>query len=318
MCSLCATEIPSVTADILQRLSGNFVTLATDKYASNVVEKCLKDAPDDQSIPIIREIKNSQNIFSVIQHLYGNYVAQSVLQTAKGSLKNLMINKVQKEYAFLHSHPHGKRHDGMLYSQENSFIKTIEILSCNREATLSVNAVLPNDVDLLNPPAELEKRKHKLIYNKLHATELMRRPHSDFIDTVQRDVTQRMRGVLVDCFVEVFPNDVDFLNPPAELEKTKHKLIYINLRAAELMRRPHSDFMETVHLDVTQSLMFFYSLELTVIDAPGGFLLEWCTMGVKMQEEPIKHSHSMVSETLPALLDASRMTLLKPANNHQR
>ncbi|XP_024981908.1 transcriptional corepressor LEUNIG_HOMOLOG-like isoform X1 [Cynara cardunculus var. scolymus] len=41
------------------------------------------------------------------------------------------------------------------------------------------------------------------------------------------------------------------------------------------------------------------------------------TMGVKMQEEPMKHSHSMVSETSPALLDASRMTLLKPANNHQ-
>ncbi|KVH94227.1 hypothetical protein Ccrd_003700 [Cynara cardunculus var. scolymus] len=81
------------------------------------------------------------------------------------------------------------------------------------------------------------------------------------------------------------------------------------------------------------------------IDAPGGFLLEWwsvfwdifiartnekhseaaaayiepsaSTMGVKMQEEPMKHSHSMVSETSPALLDASRMTLLKPANNHQ-
>ncbi|KVI01722.1 hypothetical protein Ccrd_019999 [Cynara cardunculus var. scolymus] len=41
------------------------------------------------------------------------------------------------------------------------------------------------------------------------------------------------------------------------------------------------------------------------------------TMGVKMQEKPMKHSHSMVLETLPPLLDASRMTLLKPANNHQ-
>ncbi|XP_024959803.1 putative pumilio homolog 8, chloroplastic [Cynara cardunculus var. scolymus] len=102
-------QIPGVTADILQRLSGNFVTLAMNKYASNVVEKCLKDAPDDQSIPIIREIINSQNFLSVIQHPYGNYVAQSALQTAKGSLKEMMINKVQKEYAFLHSHPHGKR-----------------------------------------------------------------------------------------------------------------------------------------------------------------------------------------------------------------
>ncbi|KAI3702358.1 hypothetical protein L6452_28094 [Arctium lappa] len=102
-------QIPGVTADILQRLAGNYVPLAMNKYASNVVEKCLKDAPDDQSIPIIREIINSQNFLSVIQHPYGNYVAQSALQTAKGSLKEMMINKVQKEYAFLHSHPHGKR-----------------------------------------------------------------------------------------------------------------------------------------------------------------------------------------------------------------
>ncbi|CAH1447199.1 unnamed protein product [Lactuca virosa] len=41
------------------------------------------------------------------------------------------------------------------------------------------------------------------------------------------------------------------------------------------------------------------------------------TLGVKLQEEPMKHSHSMVSETSPALLDSNRMTLMKSATNHQ-
>ncbi|XP_024970951.1 cyclin-A2-1 [Cynara cardunculus var. scolymus] len=41
------------------------------------------------------------------------------------------------------------------------------------------------------------------IYNNLRAAELMRRPRSDFMETVQRDVTQSMRGVLVDWLVEV-------------------------------------------------------------------------------------------------------------------
>ncbi|KAI3506911.1 hypothetical protein L1887_21548 [Cichorium endivia] len=41
------------------------------------------------------------------------------------------------------------------------------------------------------------------------------------------------------------------------------------------------------------------------------------TFGVKMQEEPMKHSHSMVSEISPALLDSNRMTLMKSAVNHQ-
>ncbi|KAJ9551897.1 hypothetical protein OSB04_015942 [Centaurea solstitialis] len=131
-------QLPGVTADILQRLAGNFVTLAMNKYASNVVEKCLKDAPDDHSIPIIREIINSPNFLSVIQHPYGNYVAQSALQTAKGSLKEMMINKVQKEYAFLHSHPHGKRVLALARNSKPHTSVTIDILQ-----TLAGNFVIP-------------------------------------------------------------------------------------------------------------------------------------------------------------------------------
>ncbi|KAL8258977.1 hypothetical protein R6Q59_026930 [Mikania micrantha] len=41
------------------------------------------------------------------------------------------------------------------------------------------------------------------------------------------------------------------------------------------------------------------------------------THGMKMYEEPMKPAHSMDSETSPALLDASRMALIKSAANHQ-
>ncbi|KAM0028623.1 putative armadillo-like helical, pumilio domain-containing protein [Helianthus debilis subsp. tardiflorus] len=76
-------QIPEVTAHILKKLAGNFVNLAMNKYASNVVEKCVKDAPDDLSTPIIREIINSPNFLGLIQHPFGNYVAQSALHIAK-------------------------------------------------------------------------------------------------------------------------------------------------------------------------------------------------------------------------------------------
>ncbi|CAI9300804.1 unnamed protein product [Lactuca saligna] len=39
------------------------------------------------------------------------------------------------------------------------------------------------------------------------------------------------------------------------------------------------------------------------------------TLSVKLQEEPMKHSHSMVSETSPALLGSHKMTLMKSATN---
>lgn len=76
-------QMPDVTANVLQKLAGNFVTLAQNKYASNVIEKCLKDAPEDLSTPIIREIINSTSFLGLIQNPFGNYVAQSALHTAK-------------------------------------------------------------------------------------------------------------------------------------------------------------------------------------------------------------------------------------------
>lgn len=41
------------------------------------------------------------------------------------------------------------------------------------------------------------------IYKNLRVTELERRPSANFMETVQRDITQSMRGVLVDWLVEV-------------------------------------------------------------------------------------------------------------------
>ncbi|XP_021298593.1 cyclin-A2-4 [Herrania umbratica] len=41
------------------------------------------------------------------------------------------------------------------------------------------------------------------IYNNLRVVELVRRPYPNFMETIQRDITQSMRGILVDWLVEV-------------------------------------------------------------------------------------------------------------------
>ncbi|KAL3735353.1 hypothetical protein ACJRO7_024479 [Eucalyptus globulus] len=41
------------------------------------------------------------------------------------------------------------------------------------------------------------------IYSNLRVTELLRRPCCNFMDTVQKDITQSMRGILIDWLVEV-------------------------------------------------------------------------------------------------------------------
>ncbi|CAF2059795.1 unnamed protein product [Brassica napus] len=69
--------------------------------------------------------------------------------------------------------------------------------------------VCHNDIDLLNPPAELDKRKHELKH-------LVQSPNS---------------------FSTVLQNDIDLLNPLAELETRKHKL-------KRLVQSPNYFFMD--------------------------------------------------------------------------
>ncbi|KAL0334925.1 UNVERIFIED_CONTAM: putative pumilio8, chloroplastic [Sesamum radiatum] len=102
-------KIPHVTADIIAQLTGSYVSLSMNKYGSNVVEKCLREADGDQFLHIITEISNSPNFLRVLQDPYGNYVAQSALAIAKGTVRTTMSNLIAVHYAFLQSHPHGKR-----------------------------------------------------------------------------------------------------------------------------------------------------------------------------------------------------------------
>lgn len=54
-----------------------------NKYGSNVVEKCLREASEDHLSQIINELVDSKDFLMVLQDPYGNYVAQSALVLAK-------------------------------------------------------------------------------------------------------------------------------------------------------------------------------------------------------------------------------------------
>ncbi|KAK3009029.1 hypothetical protein RJ639_013473 [Escallonia herrerae] len=56
----------------------------------------------------------------------------------------------------------------------------------------------------------------------------------------------------------VLPNDVDLLNPPAELEKRKHKL-------KRLVQSPNSFFMD-VKCQGCFNILFFASQQVAVLD----------------------------------------------------
>uniref|UniRef100_A0A7N0TT11 B-like cyclin n=1 Tax=Kalanchoe fedtschenkoi TaxID=63787 RepID=A0A7N0TT11_KALFE len=99
--------------------------------------------------------------------------------------------------------------------------------STNQRVQTSKKPLLPRSTVLKarksNPPQKLKKSNdpgisdldsnHKdpqlcslyapEIYNHLRVAELYRRPNSDFMETKQRDISQSMRGILIDWLVEV-------------------------------------------------------------------------------------------------------------------
>ncbi|KAI3996196.1 hypothetical protein MKX01_022690 [Papaver californicum] len=50
------------------------------------------------------------------------------------------------------------------------------------------------------------------IYSNLRVTERIRRPSSNFMETLQRDISQSMRGILIDWLVEVLKMESEVLN----------------------------------------------------------------------------------------------------------
>lgn len=69
------------------RLEGNYPYLATQKFSSNVVEKCLKLAGEENRARIVRELMSSSRLAQLLQDPYANYVMQSALSVSKVRLQ---------------------------------------------------------------------------------------------------------------------------------------------------------------------------------------------------------------------------------------
>lgn len=68
--------------NVMFELKGNYVRLATQKFSSHVVEKCLIHYPVSRS-QIVRELVSVPNFERLLQDPFANYVIQSALSKAK-------------------------------------------------------------------------------------------------------------------------------------------------------------------------------------------------------------------------------------------
>ena len=82
--------------EIIDLFTGHFFALSLEKYASNVIERCIEK---DKEIleTYINEIIKSNRISDVMKSNFGNYVVQKVIKISEGENKNKFVFNAAKE-----------------------------------------------------------------------------------------------------------------------------------------------------------------------------------------------------------------------------
>lgn len=101
---------------VMTQLVGNAAFLSTQKFSSNVIEKCIKQYqaqgvpdPNDPRVALIQEILASPLLPNLLCDSYGNYVVQSILMRADGPVVRLALEAIRPHMATLRTSPHGRR-----------------------------------------------------------------------------------------------------------------------------------------------------------------------------------------------------------------
>ncbi|GKE89385.1 putative pumilio homolog 8, chloroplastic, partial [Tanacetum coccineum] len=76
-------RIPSSVSMLLSQFEGNYVHLATQKFSSHVVEKCLSVLDGHARSMIIRELLSATHFEQLLQDPHANYVVQTALRVAE-------------------------------------------------------------------------------------------------------------------------------------------------------------------------------------------------------------------------------------------
>ncbi|XP_076902011.1 putative pumilio homolog 7, chloroplastic [Bidens hawaiensis] len=107
--SILELQSPSAISMLTSQFEGNYFHLATQKFSSHVVEKCLLVLDDHLRSRIIRELLASARFEHLLQDPHANYVVQTALRVAEDSLHNLLVKAIESHKAISRNSPYSKR-----------------------------------------------------------------------------------------------------------------------------------------------------------------------------------------------------------------
>ncbi|KAL8261115.1 hypothetical protein R6Q59_025164 [Mikania micrantha] len=102
-------KIQELTALLVRQLQGHFASLSCNKYASNVVEKCLNESGEEVVARIIMELVRSPNSSLLLVDPYANFVIQSALKVSKGFAQECLCGLISKNMLSMRTNLYGKK-----------------------------------------------------------------------------------------------------------------------------------------------------------------------------------------------------------------
>ncbi|KAI3801583.1 hypothetical protein L1987_29692 [Smallanthus sonchifolius] len=107
--SILELQMPFAVSMLISQFERNYVHLARQKFSSHVVEKCLSVFDDHSRSKIIRELLSATHFEQLLQDPHANYVVQTALRVAEGSLHNLLVKAIESHKALSRNNPYSKR-----------------------------------------------------------------------------------------------------------------------------------------------------------------------------------------------------------------
>jgi hypothetical protein len=98
-----------VASELAMRFIGHVPILSTQKFSSNVIEKCLNVANLPTRAAIIQEIIEYDNLLYLLQDPYANYVIQTALSVSEPVQHARLVEAIRPHLTALRNTPYGKR-----------------------------------------------------------------------------------------------------------------------------------------------------------------------------------------------------------------
>jgi len=101
---------PDLVDSLARAFYGNLRILATQKFSSNVVEKCLAVAGPEARYMMIKEIlAEKAHFYHLLQDPFANYVIQTALTVSENQQHFELVEAIRPHLNQLRNTPYGKR-----------------------------------------------------------------------------------------------------------------------------------------------------------------------------------------------------------------